>query len=52
MKYEMLQHAFYMATNIRTAKDMLRLHWQYNALDVTVKPSVKHVLNLTAKVKF
>ncbi len=52
MKYELLQHAFYIANHIPTARDMLRLHWQSNALDITAKPPMRHFLGAVAKIKF
>lgn len=52
MKYELLQHAFYIANHIPTVKDMLQLHWQLNAIDVTGKMPAKHILAASAKIKF
>jgi hypothetical protein len=52
MKYELLTHAFYMSTHIPTAKDMLKLHWQFNALDITAKPPTKHFIGAIARVRF
>lgn len=52
MKYELLQHAFYLANHIPTIKDMLKLHWQLNALDISAKPPTKHYLGAIARLKF
>lgn len=52
MKYELLQHAFYMANHIPSVRDMLKLHFQYNAIDVTAKPPTKYFLGAVAKLRF
>ena len=41
MKYELLTHAFYIANHIPTIKDMMKLHWNYNMLDITAKPPTR-----------
>ncbi len=51
MKHDLLQHAFYMANHIPTVKDMLKLHWHCNALDITAKPGLRKTL-LTMRVRF
>ncbi len=52
MKYDLLQHAFYVANHIPTVKDMMKLHWQFNALDVTAKPPTRHFIGALARVRF
>lgn len=52
MKYQLLQHAFYMATEIPTFRDMLKLHWQLNSMDITAKPPTKHFVGVVGKLKF
>ncbi len=51
MKYDLLRHAFYMAEHIPTYRDMMKLHWHSNALDITVKAPTKHFIGLVAKIK-
>ncbi len=52
MKNELLQHAFQAAQHIPQIKDMIKLHWHYNALDITAKPPTKHFIGAMAKIRF
>ncbi len=52
MKYETLTHAFYIAEHIPTMRDMLKIHFKLNSVDITAKPPTKHFIGAIARLKF